>query len=530
MAYWTTTTNKSGQSVRRTWDTDGNLLHEDVLTQPGADVIGEDYGTWKKSNYYRDILPNIPEDYRRYPPPLTSEELASPGTGQRMQAGHAANYNPYSRQYYDPNTETTYRIADDGTVDFNTPLDMGRDSSPAPASAPVDNIAATLASTGDTGGARLMSGGGASLMSASAGDTGGGARILTSISADPVPGDDSSEAPTKYMPQDQMSGPLWGWFSNLPRSQQKALFDAQNDPNFDWESAGMQKFDMGSTFDWGSQNDPNAKQIFAMLREDISGGATPDPELEGEPKLGLPSGASGVPWDTGGGTGLGGNWEPFEELGWGDTYRGFINTQMGIDSPGLYQHVIEQGLSKNPLLRTAQGQFLVQADYEITSPDTFMGDADGTGIALSDQEGNAYWDFLKDYSPLKGGNLIYNIDRVIGAMNSPAGVYANVTSESSKDAIRGVLWKQRYALDDNAELNQQQLAALPILEHTSPVLKNEMASVLSTLYSNWQVQPNRRPDQSWLEYVREKKFFGLVPDQVFEDAYTPTVSKDATRL
>jgi hypothetical protein len=293
---------------------------------------------------------------------------------------------------------------------------------------------------------------------------------------------------------------------------------------------------MRSTFDWGLQNDPNAKQIFAMLRGDVSGGADFDPELEGEPKLGMPFGVTGTNWDAGGGTGLGRDWQPFETLQWGDTYRGFINTQMGIDNPGQYQHVIEQGLSKNPLLRTAQGQFLIQADYEITSPtltgttDEFMGDGDGTGIPLSDYEGNAYWDFLKDYSPLKGGDLIYNIDRVIGAMNSPAGVYSNVTAESSKNSIKGLLWKQRYVLNNNAELNQQQLAALPILEHTSPVLKNEMASVLSTLYSNWQVQPDRPAGQSWLEYVRGNKFFGLVPDQVFKDAYTPTVSEDATRI
>ena len=93
------------------------------------------------------------------------------------------------------------------------------------------------------------------------------------------------------------------------------------------------------------------------------------------------------------------------------------------------------------------------------------------------------------------------------------------STDLSRRDMQQARWRQRFGIGQGADVRQQQLAALPILEHTSPALKNEIAGVLSTLYSNWLVSPDRQDQDSWLEYVRGKNYFGLVPDNVLGNDY-----------
>ena len=93
------------------------------------------------------------------------------------------------------------------------------------------------------------------------------------------------------------------------------------------------------------------------------------------------------------------------------------------------------------------------------------------------------------------------------------------STDISRRDMKQARWRQRFGIGEGADLRQQQLAALPIFEHTSPALKNEIAGVLSTLYSNWLVSPDRQDQDSWLEYVRDKDYFGLVPSNVLAGNY-----------
>ena len=216
-------------------------------------------------------------------------------------------------------------------------------------------------------------------------------------------------------------------------------------------------------------------------------------------------------------------YDPFPDLTWNDTYRGFVD-QDKVTSPQMYQHIIEQGLSNNPLLRTAQTQFLLQGDYRLGSNDPSFGPRADLASAMQnyevdDREGNPYWDFLETYVPLKGKQLIDTIDGVIANLDPNAPMIDPTDTDLSRRDMKQARWRQRFGIGEGADLRQQQLAALPIFEHTSPALKNEIAGVLSTLYSNWLVSPDRQDQDSWLEYVRDKEYFGLVPSNVLPGNY-----------
>ena len=212
-------------------------------------------------------------------------------------------------------------------------------------------------------------------------------------------------------------------------------------------------------------------------------------------------------------------YSPFDELGWNDVYRGFVG-QMSIDSPGAYKYVIEQGLSNNPLLRTAQTQFLLQGKYNVLdTDDSGLGRYHTSGVLQgykdNDRRGNPYWDFLTDYNPIQGQELINTIDNVIANINAPAGsiVSSDISPEDYNESQKQqLMWRQRFGVGDTALDAQQQLVALPILENTSPALRNEIAGVLSTLHNNWLIS-DRPQDESWLEYARGKDYFGMVPDK-----------------
>ena len=211
--------------------------------------------------------------------------------------------------------------------------------------------------------------------------------------------------------------------------------------------------------------------------------------------------------------------DPFAELGWRDIYQGYTNQMSGLDSPSAYGHVIRQGLANNPLLRTAQTQFLVQGDYSVLDNDPELGDYHVSGVLQGYQgkdrgDRNPYWDFLDTYVPMKGQELINTIDDVILNINAPAGsiVGSDVSPEDYNDMQRRqLMWRETFGISGNASQAQEQLVALPVLEHTSPAFKNEMVGILSTLRSNWLVDPDRPKGETWLEYAREKDFFGLVP-------------------
>ena len=212
-------------------------------------------------------------------------------------------------------------------------------------------------------------------------------------------------------------------------------------------------------------------------------------------------------------------YSPFDELGWNDVYQGFVG-QMSIDSPGAYKYVIEQGLSNNPLLRTAQTQFLLQGKYNVLdTDDSGLGRYHTSGVLQgykdNDRRGNPYWDFLTDYNPIQGQELINTIDNVIANINAPAGsiVSSDISPEDYNESqTQQLMWRQRFGVGNNALDAQQQLVALPILENTSPALRNEIAGVLSSLHNRWLIS-DRPEDQSWLEYARGKDYFGMVPDK-----------------
>jgi len=217
-------------------------------------------------------------------------------------------------------------------------------------------------------------------------------------------------------------------------------------------------------------------------------------------------GIGGGGQDGDGGTGRRPIYKPIEQLGWRDSYQGFAN-QHSLDSPGEYKWVIEQGLSNNPLLRTAQTQFLAQSDYDVNTTDEELKNLHLANVQrgfVPETTGNPYLSFLETYTPLQGQDLINTIDSIITDINAPAGT---IDQNETKRLMR----QMRFGISDQAEQTQQQLVALPILEHTSPALRNEIASVLSSLHSNWMMSSDRRAGENWLEYARERDFFGMVP-------------------
>ena len=210
-----------------------------------------------------------------------------------------------------------------------------------------------------------------------------------------------------------------------------------------------------------------------------------------------------------GGTGRKPVYPPIEDLGWSESYKGFTNN-MGISSPGAYGHVIEQGLSNNPLLRTAQTQFLAQSDYDVSTKDEELKNLHLANVQrgfVPETTGNPYLSFLETYVPLQGQDLINTIDSIITDINAPPGT---IDESESKRLMR----QMRFGISNQASQTQQQLVALPILEHASPALRKEMAGVLSGLHENWMMSPDRQKGDNWLQYARDKNFFGMVPEHL----------------
>ena len=223
------------------------------------------------------------------------------------------------------------------------------------------------------------------------------------------------------------------------------------------------------------------------------------------------------------GTELSEDYMPFGELGWGTSYKAFLD-QMGVSDPAAYQHVYRKGLASNPLHRTIQTVFLLNKDYDIVKSDPLMRDdvfADPRHTPRFPTDKNAYWEFFENYKPLKGKELIHRIDQVVDALKAPTGSFSY--SPPLREGEYGpagdfgkMLWKQRFGTSANADQHQQMLAAMPILEHTSPSLRNEISGVLSSIHSQWLTSPNRRRGQNWIEFVSENNYFGFVPKDVLQ--------------
>ena len=79
--------------------------------------------------------------------------------------------------------------------------------------------------------------------------------------------------------------------------------------------------------------------------------------------------------------------------------------------------------------------------------------------------------------------------------------------------LQALSWTTKFKTGENAEQYQKQLVALPILQNTPNVRKGEIVQVLNKLYNNWQRQPDRPADESWLEFARSKNYWGLTPSQ-----------------
>ena len=81
----------------------------------------------------------------------------------------------------------------------------------------------------------------------------------------------------------------------------------------------------------------------------------------------------------------------------------------------------------------------------------------------------------------------------------------------SDEDLRNLRWRDRFRYSSNADQNQQALAALPILDNSPAVLRGETSSILQRLHTRWTADPNRDPDESWLEYVDRNNYFGMLP-------------------
>jgi hypothetical protein len=226
----------------------------------------------------------------------------------------------------------------------------------------------------------------------------------------------------------------------------------------------------------------------------------------------------------------------FASKGWSTIYRGFLD-QQGIGSPDAYQYMAEKGLSQIPELRTAETQFLLQHKYDTIPDDTTIGSGRAnlgtvnqnllTGTGTVNQ--NPYQEFLQSYNPLKGKDLIRAIDTITESikyqaipnedkdLSNPINYDTNIDINKQSDTYLGddkdrAVWTARFgARNEEAAQAQRQLVALPILENNSSSMRREIVSVLNSLYNAWETNPNTPASESWLEYARNKDYWGMVP-------------------
>ena len=230
----------------------------------------------------------------------------------------------------------------------------------------------------------------------------------------------------------------------------------------------------------------------------------------------------------------------YSTVPWSPIYKDFIEDNIGFSgNAAVRKFHYDQGMSNDPLQRTAYTQFLLQA----TEDDPWRGLTSGGGVVgglpsnpmfyggtndLKPEE-NIYRNFLDNYKPLEGDNLVSKIKDVINVLKVPEDDWEDY-NPGDPDAyldiqLRNYRWRDRYGSDPRSEQNQQALAALPIMQNTPALLRNETSNILGRIYQRWLTTPNRNPNEGWLEYVDRNNYFGMI-GETQQIAHDPAAGGD----
>lgn len=206
-------------------------------------------------------------------------------------------------------------------------------------------------------------------------------------------------------------------------------------------------------------------------------------------------------------------------VGWSPMWKNHIRN-MEISDPMAYSWMLQQGLSSDPLQRTAHSQFLLQG----TEDNPWGPRLSGGGVnefptgkkfdwsVDNDPNINPYQGFMNNYTPLIGTNLLDTIDDVIDVISKDTWKKHLVTGKYSDADLQHFRWRNSYLDSPDSDMNQQALAALPIIQETPGALRKETAAILGNMHDIWEVDPNRPAGVGWLEYVDQNNYFGLLPD------------------
>ena len=211
----------------------------------------------------------------------------------------------------------------------------------------------------------------------------------------------------------------------------------------------------------------------------------------------------------------------YSSVPWEPIYTDFLKDTLGAGgSPAQFQFLREQGLASDPLLRTAYTNFLVQA----TEDDPWGGQVnptDALGFPSEAKVGsrifdtskttndNPYNSFMQSYQPLDTNNAVNSVRDIINVLNR--GKQWRADTNYSDTDLRDFRWIDRFGSGSQyGERNQKALAALPIIQNTPGVLRNETSNILNSIYNDWYTNPNKKEDENWLEFVEKNNFFGMV--------------------
>ena len=235
----------------------------------------------------------------------------------------------------------------------------------------------------------------------------------------------------------------------------------------------------------------------------------------------------------------------YDQTGWSDIYETHMRKQVGISSPSLWQHAMNQGIGNDPLQRTIYSQFQLQGTHD----DYWAGDLTGsllkqdTGGLLvtpgkefvkASPDRNPYDEFLQTYRPVEGTQLTDTIGQVISTITKESweGYMPGRGGKGdySDEELRNFRWRENYLDGPNSEQHQKSLAALPIMQATPLALRAETSNMLEYLHTAWKSNPNRDVKEGWLEYVHKNNYFGMIPDERKDVGSQPSKSNYMERL
>ena len=221
----------------------------------------------------------------------------------------------------------------------------------------------------------------------------------------------------------------------------------------------------------------------------------------------------------------------YSSVPWSPIYQDFLNDKFGAaGSPAVFKYHSDQGLSNDPLQRTAYTQFLTQA----TEDDPWGGKLEGGHVIGKEPQGgivfgpqsniydqNRYNNFLQTYVPLTGDSLTGRIGEIIDVVKEvdsdyPGGTWdrydpVGVDQDYSSEQLQAYRWRHSFFEGPGSVVNQKALAALPIMQNTHPTLRNETSKILHRLHNDWLTTPDKDPTVGWLQYVHENDYFGMIP-------------------